>query len=141
MKARRIAETGKRLKEELRAADAAMFTTANPSIGGFDVRGLMRRQSGFAETTARRGRETTRYSSASRIAMPRAADKLIVLRSCRIQPHCCSNASIFSRASSSGDDMKARRIAETGKRLKEELRAADAAMFATANPSVGGFDV
>jgi len=27
-------------KEELKAADAAMFATANPSIGGFDVRGF-----------------------------------------------------------------------------------------------------
>ena len=28
------------MKEELKAADAAMFATANPSVGGFDVRGL-----------------------------------------------------------------------------------------------------
>jgi hypothetical protein len=34
--------------------------------------------------------------------------------------------------------MKARKIAESGRRLKEELKAAGAAMFATTNPSVGG---
>jgi hypothetical protein len=30
-----------------------------------------------------------------------------------IQPHCCSSASIFWRASSLGDGMKARKVAET----------------------------
>ena len=29
------------MKEELKAAYAAMFANANPSIGGFDVRGSM----------------------------------------------------------------------------------------------------
>jgi len=29
------------MKEELKAAEAAMFATANPSGGGFDVRSLM----------------------------------------------------------------------------------------------------
>src|SRR6266496_5447597 len=40
------------------------------------------------------------------MATPREAERLIVLRFCRVQPHCCSSGSIFSRASSSGDDIE-----------------------------------
>src|SRR5437868_12113636 len=40
------------------------------------------------------------------MAVPCPADKLIVLRFCRIQPHSVNSLSIFSRASSSGLGMK-----------------------------------
>jgi hypothetical protein len=36
----------------------------------------------------------------------------------KIPPHCCGNSAVVSRASSSGDGMKARKIAETKKSRK-----------------------